>query len=130
MCSFHISSYCWLTELDDSDPAVAYNEVVNAPHKAELSHELIASAASYEAAKAYENHCAENGKFTIPVIKATRVTCPGQPESHAKATELLAGFAGAFVDRIVETKGLDFVDKERAKHHAKKQLYEVSAFDY
>ena len=37
-------------------------KVVNAPHKAELSHELLAAAASYEAAKAYEKHCEENGK--------------------------------------------------------------------
>ena len=33
---------------DDSDQANAYDQVVNAPHKAELSHELIAAAASYE----------------------------------------------------------------------------------
>ncbi|PPQ94019.1 hypothetical protein CVT25_009867 [Psilocybe cyanescens] len=99
---------------DDSDQAGAYDQVVNAPHKAALSHELIAAAASYEAAKAYEKHCEENG----------------QPESHAKAKELLAAFSGAFVDRIVETKGLDFVDKEKAKHHAKQQLSEVSAGDY
>ncbi|KAJ4471125.1 hypothetical protein C8J55DRAFT_389739, partial [Lentinula edodes] len=89
----------------ESDEAQAYDQVVNAPHKAELSHELIAAAASYEAAKAYEKHCAENGK----------------PDNHAKAKELLAAFSGAFVDRMVETKGLDFVDKEKAKHQAKKQ---------
>ncbi|KAJ7908378.1 hypothetical protein B0H13DRAFT_1617535 [Mycena leptocephala] len=85
---------------DDSDEAQAYDQVTSAPHKAALSHELIAAAASYEAAKAYEKHCAENG----------------QPESHAKAKELFAAFSGAFVDRMVETKGLDFVDKEKAKH--------------
>jgi hypothetical protein len=38
-----------------------------------LSHELIAGAASYEAMKAYENHCNENG----------------QPGSHEKAKEIL-----------------------------------------
>lgn len=27
-----------------------------------------------------------------------------------------AGLSAAFVDRIVETKGLDYVDKEKAKH--------------
>lgn len=32
----------------DSDQAQAYDQVTNAPHKAELSHELIAAAASYE----------------------------------------------------------------------------------
>ncbi|TBU49546.1 hypothetical protein BD309DRAFT_986345 [Dichomitus squalens] len=101
----------------ESDEAQAYDQVVNAPHKAELSHELIAAAASYEpgihspfkAAKAYEKHVAANGA----------------PDSHAKAKELLAGFAGAFVDRIVETKGLDFVDRERAKHESQQKVTEV-----
>lgn len=31
-----------------SDEAQAYDQVVNAPHKAELSHELLGAAASYE----------------------------------------------------------------------------------
>ncbi|KIK03213.1 hypothetical protein K443DRAFT_676876, partial [Laccaria amethystina LaAM-08-1] len=86
----------------------------HAPHKAALSHELIAAAASYEAAKAYENHRAENG----------------EPTSHAKAKEILAGFAGAFVDREVESKGLDYVDKEKAKYHAKKQAEEAYDSQY
>jgi hypothetical protein len=47
--------------------------VNNAPHKAALSHELIGGAAAYEAAKAYEDHVAANGK----------------PDSHAKAKEIL-----------------------------------------
>ncbi|KAF9167548.1 hypothetical protein BGX21_000077 [Mortierella sp. AD011] len=98
----------------DSDQASAYNQVQNAPHKAELSHELIAAAASYEAAKAYEKHVEKNGK----------------PDSHAKAKEILAGLTGAFIDRLVETKGLDYVDKEKAKHHANKQLEEVSITEY
>ncbi|EGO01928.1 hypothetical protein SERLA73DRAFT_132610 [Serpula lacrymans var. lacrymans S7.3] len=96
---------------DDSDQATSYDTVVNAPHKAELSHELLAAAASYEAAKAYENHVAANG----------------QPDSHAKAKELLAAFSGAFVDRMVETKGLDFVDQQRAKHQAKEQAEQALA---
>ena len=59
-----------------------------------------------QAAKAYERHCAENG----------------QPASHAEAKELLAGFAGAFIDREVETKGLDFVDREKAKYEGTSTL--------
>jgi len=94
---------------DDSYQAQAYDQVVNAPHKAELSHELIAAAASYEAAKAYEKHCSENGK----------------PASHAEANEIMAGVAGAFIDRLVETKGLDFVDREKAKHQAHEQVQET-----
>ena len=45
----------------------------NAPHKAAISHELIAAAASYEAAKAWEAHQAKYGK----------------PDDHAKAKEIL-----------------------------------------
>ncbi|RAH46258.1 DUF3759 domain-containing protein [Aspergillus brunneoviolaceus CBS 621.78] len=83
-------------------------------HKAKFSHELIAGAASFEAMKAYEEHQERNGK----------------PESHEMAKELLAGFAGAFIDREVETKGLDFVDREKAKRQAERQLEEASRQDY
>ncbi|KAI0064163.1 hypothetical protein BV25DRAFT_1823732 [Artomyces pyxidatus] len=89
---------------DDSEQAQAYDTYQGAPHKSELSHELIAAAASYEAAKAYEKHVEANGK----------------PDSHAKAKEILAGFAGAFIDREAETHGLDFLDKEKAKYDARK----------
>ncbi|KDQ21034.1 hypothetical protein BOTBODRAFT_101035 [Botryobasidium botryosum FD-172 SS1] len=88
---------------DDSYQAQSYNDVRQGPHQASWSHEAIAAAASYEAAKAYENHCRENG----------------QPSSHEKAKEIFAGFAGAFVDREVETRGLDAIDKARAKHDGK-----------
>ncbi|OKL61458.1 hypothetical protein UA08_03082 [Talaromyces atroroseus] len=97
---------------DDSDQANSYNTWNSAEpreHDPSLVHELIAGAASYEAAKAYENHCAENG----------------QPASHAEAKEIMAGFAGAFVDREVETKGLDFIDAERAKYEARQHIENV-----
>ncbi|KAM5540524.1 hypothetical protein V8D89_005982 [Ganoderma adspersum] len=97
----------------DSDEAQAYEQVTNAPHQAKLSHELIAAAASYEAAKAYEDHVAKNG----------------QPDSHAKAKEILAALAGGFVDRIVETKGLDYVDKQKAKAHSEQKFEEVVTVD-
>ncbi|KAJ7364012.1 hypothetical protein B0H14DRAFT_2665365 [Mycena olivaceomarginata] len=87
----------------DSDEASAYNSVTNeSTHKSEISHQLIAAAASYEAARAYEKHVEANGK----------------PASHDQAKALLAGFAGAFVDRIVETKGLDEIDVAKAKYEA------------
>jgi len=92
---------------DQQGAADAYDQVNQAPHKAELSHELIAAAASYEAAKAYENHEANNG----------------EAPSHQKAKELAAAAIGAFVDRTVETKGLDYVDAERAKRQAKEQAF-------
>ncbi|KAG7090555.1 hypothetical protein E1B28_009663 [Marasmius oreades] len=99
---------------NDSSQAQAYEEVTNAPHKAALSHELIAAAASYEAAKAYEDHCQTNG----------------QPDSHARAKEIMAALAGGFVDRMVETKGLDYVDKEKVKHQASKHYEENLAGQY
>ncbi|KAI8344145.1 hypothetical protein BC941DRAFT_386588 [Chlamydoabsidia padenii] len=85
-----------------------HEQVHNTPeeHKAKLSHELIAGAASYEALKAYNEHCEKNGK----------------PVEHARAKELLAGFLGGAVDRLVETKGLDFIDKQKAKRHAQEQV--------
>jgi len=89
----------------DSDEAQAHEQVTNAPHKASLSHEAIAAAASFAAAKAYEKHVESQGK----------------PVNHAKAMEIIAGLTGAFVDNMVETKGLDFIDKEKAKHEAKKK---------
>ncbi|KAG8921297.1 hypothetical protein FRC00_008843 [Tulasnella sp. 408] len=95
----------WSDDSAQQDSANAYDQVTNAPHQAELSHELIAAAASYEAAKAYENHEAQNG----------------EPPSHSKAKEILAAAIGGFVDREVETKGLDYVDKERAKRQAQEQ---------
>ncbi|KAF9222948.1 hypothetical protein BS17DRAFT_707562, partial [Gyrodon lividus] len=74
-------------------------KVVNEPHKAKLSHELIAAAASYEAMKAWNDHLEKNGK----------------PASHAKAKEILAAASGAFIDGIFESKGLDAIDGLRAK---------------
>ncbi|KAG1818717.1 uncharacterized protein BJ212DRAFT_1347154 [Suillus subaureus] len=94
------------------DLANAHAEVTNAPHKAKLSHELIAAAASYEAMKAYNDHCEKNGK----------------PASHDKAKEILAGFAGAFIDHMVETKGLDLLDSQKAKHQAKEAAYERTGY--
>ncbi|KAK4512862.1 uncharacterized protein ATC70_003571 [Mucor velutinosus] len=77
-------------------------------HKGHLSHELIAGAASYEAVKAYNEHCERNGK----------------PNDHATAMQLFAAFAAAGVDKLVETKGLDFIDKQKAKRHAEEQVKE------
>ncbi|KAF9515223.1 hypothetical protein BS47DRAFT_1342126 [Hydnum rufescens UP504] len=88
---------------DDSDEAQAHGQLRGGHHKAALSHELIAGAASYEAAKAYEDYQRRHGKVV----------------NHAQAKELLAGFIGAFVDREIETKGLDYIDSHRAKKEAR-----------
>ncbi|TID22889.1 signal transduction protein [Venturia nashicola] len=82
----------------------AYNEVQNSDNKAELSHEVLAGGASFAAFKMFEDNQRKEGK----------------PVSHQFAKELLVGLAGAEVDRLAETKGADYIDRERAKHEAKK----------
>ncbi|KAL1302972.1 hypothetical protein AAFC00_003289 [Neodothiora populina] len=82
----------------------AYNRVYNGEkNESSFGHELIAGGASFAAFKAFEDHQRKEGK----------------PVSHQFAKELLAGFAGAEVDKLAETKGEDFFDREKAKHQAK-----------
>lgn len=54
----------------------------------------------------------------------------GPPESHEKAKEVLAALAGSIIDREVEIRGLDFIDRERAKTHAERQLTEAYSQNY
>ncbi|KAJ5897229.1 hypothetical protein N7504_007517 [Penicillium tannophilum] len=86
-----------------------WNNTEPREHDPSFVHELLAGAASYEAAKAYEQHEEREGKAP----------------SHEKAKEIMAGFAGAFIDREVESKGLDFVDSEKAKYHARQHIESV-----
>jgi len=85
----------------------AYNQIQGSDdhHEGSFGHELLGGAAAFAAFRAYENHEATNGK----------------PPSHALAKEILAGFAGAEVDKLAETKGLDWVDREKAKRQAAEQ---------
>ncbi|KAF9780161.1 hypothetical protein BJ322DRAFT_1084922 [Thelephora terrestris] len=92
----------------ESDESQAFNEFGQAKHKSEVSHELLSGAAAFAAAHEYEKYCERNGK----------------PQSHAKAKELLAGFSAAFIDHEVESRGLDFIDKQKAKHEAEKRAKE------
>ncbi|KAH8732056.1 EXS family-domain-containing protein [Phaeosphaeriaceae sp. PMI808] len=73
-------------------------------HKSSFGHELIAGGAAFAGFKAFEDHQRAEGK----------------PVSHAFAKELLAGFAGAEVDKLAETKGEDWFDREKAKREAKR----------
>ncbi|KAF7622061.1 hypothetical protein AFLA_008609 [Aspergillus flavus NRRL3357] len=60
----------------------------------------------------------------------TRKTSPrteSKPASQAQAKEILRGLAGAFVDRIVETKGLDFSDAKKAKYLANSHRVDIIA---
>lgn len=54
----------------------------------------------------------------------------GPPDSHAKAKEFMAGFAGAFIDRAIETSGLDFLDREKVKFDAQNHIDSVNEGEY
>ncbi|OAD78678.1 hypothetical protein PHYBLDRAFT_107153, partial [Phycomyces blakesleeanus NRRL 1555(-)] len=75
-------------------------------HKGSISHEVIAGAAAYEAVKAYNDHCEKEGK----------------PQDHTIAKEILAGFAAGALDKLIETKGLDYLDRQKAKKDAESQV--------
>lgn len=51
----------------------------------------------------------------------------GQPVSHKFAKEMLAGIAGGEVDKLFESKGLNYLDREKAKRQAQNQVQ--SAYD-
>lgn len=48
----------------------------------------------------------------------------GKPANHAMAKEILAGLVGGEVDKLFETKGLDYLDREKAKRHAIESAHE------
>ncbi|KAH7014228.1 uncharacterized protein B0I36DRAFT_338442 [Microdochium trichocladiopsis] len=79
--------------------------VYNGEHEGSWGHELVAGGAAFEAMHLWENH----------------QRAEGQPVSHGFAKEMIAGFAGAEVDKLFETKGLDYIDREKAKHEAKRR---------
>jgi len=82
----------------------AYQEVQNSDHQAKLSHEVVAGGAAFTAFKMFEDRQRKEGK----------------PVSHQFAKEALVGLAGLEVDRLAETKGEDYFDREKAKHDAKR----------
>lgn len=65
----------------------------------------MAGGAAFEAMKLWEDRQRKSGE----VVK------------HGFAKEMLAGLAAAEVDKLAETKGMDYLDREKAKHHAKQQ---------
>ncbi|KAF3039032.1 hypothetical protein E8E12_007928 [Didymella heteroderae] len=93
-----------------------YNNDNFEENKSSFSHELIAGGAAFAGFKAFEDHQRNEGK----------------PVSHAFAKELVAGFAAAEVDKLAETKGEDWFDREKAKRQAKEhaeRMYDEQYID-
>jgi hypothetical protein len=68
----------------------------------------------YLAMKAYEDH----------------VRNTGEQVSHPRMKEMLAGFAAGEVDKLFETHGLDFLDREQAKRRAVHQAHHLAEQKY
>jgi hypothetical protein len=84
----------------------AYDQVYDEDRpRHEITHELIAGAAGFEAMRMYEHH-REN---------------EGIPEHHELAKELLAGFATAEVEKHFENGYYDHLDQEQARFQAQQQ---------
>ena len=73
----------------------------------EITHELIAGAAGFEAMRMYEHHREREGI----------------PEHHGLAKELLAGFAVAEVDKHFERGHYGHLDREQAMFQARNQAH-------
>ncbi|GMG03719.1 unnamed protein product [Aspergillus oryzae] len=95
---------------NDHENAQHHKEVYQKEgHEGHWSHDAIGGAAAYEAMKAFNDHQAKNGK----------------PQDHAQAKQIAAGLATAAVTHLFETKGLNFIDREKAEYRAKKDAEEA-----
>ncbi|KEZ45558.1 hypothetical protein SAPIO_CDS1893 [Scedosporium apiospermum] len=78
-------------------------------HQGKFSHEAVAGGAAFEAMKLFLD----------------RQRKQGGPVKHALAKELLMGVAGAEVDKVMETKGMDYLDRESVKRDAQRQAEQM-----
>ncbi|HEY6495977.1 MAG TPA: DUF3759 domain-containing protein [Trebonia sp.] len=91
---------------DMSGAQDAYNQVYDdqrPPH--EITHELLAGAAGFEAMRMYEHH-RENEGIT---------------EHHELGKEMLAGFAAAELDKHVEKGYYDHLEREQLQYQTQQQ---------
>ncbi|CAG8553763.1 1038_t:CDS:2, partial [Dentiscutata heterogama] len=79
-------------------------------HKGHLTHEIIAGAAAFEAMRHYEKKKEEQ---------------TGQKDKHAFLKEAFVAFAAGEAEKLIETKGLDAIDKAKAKKHAEEQASQL-----
>jgi hypothetical protein len=75
----------------------------------EITHELLAGAAGFEAMRMYEHHREREGI----------------PEHHELAKELLMGFAAAEVDKHFERGNYGHLNRHEARRQAEQQAYHL-----
>ncbi|TPX51733.1 hypothetical protein SeLEV6574_g00143 [Synchytrium endobioticum] len=86
-----------------------YSSAIPEEHKASLTHEILSGAVGFFAMKAYQDHQRKLG----------------HPVHNQFAKEILASIAAAEVDRLIETKGLDWIDRHKAKRNAVEQAQQM-----
>lgn len=84
-------------------------------NKGSHTRELIAAAAGFEAMRVYERHQAKQ---------------TGQPVNHSIMKNILVGLAAGAVERLVETKGLDLIDAQKAKAQAIQTVEHIAEEKY
>lgn len=88
----------------------AYDQVYGGgTPRPEISHELLAGAAGFEAMRMFEHHREREGV----------------EENHELGKELLAGFAAAEVDKHFDRGGLDHLNREQAREQAQQQAQQL-----
>lgn len=95
--------------IDNSTTEKAKADRESVKHEASVGHELLGGAAAFGAFELWEKEQRADGK----------------PVSHSKAKAALAGLIDVEMDRLVEGKGADFVDRKKAEEHANKTAEEM-----
>lgn len=85
-----------------NDHDLVYGSGSSGGDSSNLSHEVVAGAASFAATKMFED----------------RQRKKGLPVSHSIAKKALSSLAGSEIDKIFETKGLNHLDKAETKNEA------------
>ncbi|KAG2202119.1 uncharacterized protein EV154DRAFT_542579 [Mucor mucedo] len=98
-----------MTHHEEAYNTIVNTEVVTEEHKQNWTHGLLASAAGFAALRAYNKKQEEEGNEV----------------DHALAKELLAGLSAGAVDNLVETKGMDWFDKHKAKKQAEEEAQKL-----
>ena len=115
-----------------------YNQDQQPDNQGSFGHEMLAGAAGVEAMRLYQKHEEANGTLsdfafafplftsppTLPQLHAlvTLLTrshpTTGVAENHTVAKDIMAGLAAGEVDKLVETHGENFYDREKMKRDA------------
>jgi hypothetical protein len=93
-----------------------------------LGHQAVAGVAALAGFKAFEDHQRKEGlSAQLEWPHNIYYLLTGKPVSHQFAKEMLAGFAGAEVDKMAQRRGDGWFHREMARHQAQenaKQMYD------